>query len=147
MPRVTKRKPPKKPFKGFPLYAHKVGQWAKTIKYKTHYFGPWGESRDGDWQKALERFNAEAPDVYAGRKHTPPKIAAGGLTIKDGCNIFMEYKARQMKEGAIKERTFLDYPQWVQEFCKYMGGDRSLAGLKPLEFERFRSDLKATTGD
>ena len=32
---------PIKPRPDFPLFAHNTGRWAKKIKGKMHYFGPW----------------------------------------------------------------------------------------------------------
>jgi integrase len=47
---VTMMKPPK-PTPDFPLFAHGNGQWAKKIKGKLHYYGPWN-----DPQGALARY-------------------------------------------------------------------------------------------
>jgi hypothetical protein len=32
---------PEKPCEGFPLFPHATRRWAKKIKGRLHYFGPW----------------------------------------------------------------------------------------------------------
>ena len=57
---------PSKPYQDFPLYAHASGRWAKKIRRKTHFFGPWD-----DHHKALTKYLAEKDDLEAGRKPQP----------------------------------------------------------------------------
>ena len=54
---------PAKPFPGFPLFPHATGRWAKKIKGRLHYFGPWSDP-DG----ALRRYNEQKDDLHAGRR-------------------------------------------------------------------------------
>ena len=61
MIRKKATKPPK-PFDSFPLTAHPNGQWCKKIRGRLHYFGPWT-----DWQGALDLFQGQKDDLYAGR--------------------------------------------------------------------------------
>ena len=69
---------PNKPRPDFPLFAHAAGVWAKKIRGKLHYFGPWADP-DGALKKSL----AEKDDLHVGRK---PREAAEGFTVKELCN-------------------------------------------------------------
>ncbi|MGA2061020.1 MAG: hypothetical protein ABSG67_11100, partial [Thermoguttaceae bacterium] len=59
---IGKRVKPQKPRADFPLYAHNVGKWAKTIRGKTYFFGRW-EDPEG----ALTEYLDQKDDLYAGR--------------------------------------------------------------------------------
>ena len=52
---------PCKPSPDFPLFAHSNGQWAKKVKGRMRYFGPWD-----DPQAALERYLANDAQVSNG---------------------------------------------------------------------------------
>ncbi len=58
-PKHTPSERPSKPWPEFPLFPHSTGRWAKKIKGKLHYFGPWSDP-DGAYQRYLVRtVNAE----------------------------------------------------------------------------------------
>jgi len=63
---------PDKPSEDYPLFAHATGRWAKKIRGRFHYFGPWD-----DPQGALERFREQWPYLKDGR--TPPAVAVGDV--------------------------------------------------------------------
>jgi integrase len=60
---------PNKPSDSFPLFAHATGRWAKKIKGKMHYFGPWDDP-DG----ALKSYLDQKDDLHADHQ---PRQAQG----------------------------------------------------------------------
>ena len=58
-----RRNKPRKPYPEFPLYAHAGGVWAKRIRGKEHYFGPWNDPNG-----ALDRYLKERDFLFAGHR-------------------------------------------------------------------------------
>ncbi len=57
---------PEKPYDDYPLFAHDNGQWAKKIRGKLHYFGPWA-----DPSAALADFLKQRDYLFAGLARSP----------------------------------------------------------------------------
>ena len=53
MSKDTKSSKPAKPYDDFPLFPHATKRWAKKIRGKMHYFGPWDDP-DGALAKLAE---------------------------------------------------------------------------------------------
>src|SRR5262245_53194372 len=98
---------PAKPYPEFPLFPHAAGVWAKKIRGKLHYFGPWSDP-DGALQKYLEQKDA----LHAGRK---PRPDSEGQTIKDLVNAFLNHKQALVNTGELSPRTWADYTVAVPE--------------------------------
>src|SRR5215471_17525970 len=92
---------PAKPYPEFPLFPHATRRWAKKIRGKLHYFGPW-EDPEG----ALNKYLDQKDDLHAGRK---PRVSGDTPTVRDLLNRFLTAKTRLKESGEITNRTFLDY--------------------------------------
>ena len=60
--RSAKQKKPAQPYADFPLFARATRRWARKIKGKPRYFGPWDDP-DGALQKYLD----QRDDLHPGR--------------------------------------------------------------------------------
>src|SRR5215469_13077732 len=89
---------PAKPSLDFPLFPHAAGVWAKKIRGKLHYFGPWADP-DAAQKKYLE----QKDDLHAGRK---PREDTEGLTVKELCNRFLNGKQELVGGGELSPRTW-----------------------------------------
>ena len=142
MPKFTvarggRKEKPTKPRPDFPLYAHAVGKWAKTIRGKGYYFGRW-EDPEG----ALREYLDAKDDLYAGR--TPG--TKGGATIREVCNAFMASKRVDLDAGRLSPRTFCAYDRACRTLINDFGAGRSVLDLTPTDFEKLYSRLSHQYG-
>ncbi|MBI3462345.1 MAG: hypothetical protein HY000_04695, partial [Planctomycetes bacterium] len=129
---------PQKPYADFPLFPHATKRWAKKIRGKLRYFGPWQNP-----EAALERYLNERDDLYAGRK---PRTSADGLTLRDLLNRFLTAKTHLLETGEIVERTFRDYHQTCERLSDIFGKTRVVEDLASDDFEKLREKLAKTLG-
>ena len=129
---------PKKPYKDFPLFPHATKRWAKKIRGKFHYFGPWDDP-DGALQKYLD----QKDDLHAGRR---PREKKEGVTIRDAVNRFLTVKQNQRDIGEITARTFSDYHTTCSRIVEQFDKDRLVEDLNSEDFEAFRASLSKTRG-
>jgi len=133
----SRQKPAQKPAKpsaDFPLFPHRNGQWAKKVRGKLVYFGPWS-----DPQAALEKWHRQRDDLLAGR--VPREDSGDGLTMADLANCFLTAKDRAVAAGELSNRGFNDYYQSCQYLVKRFGGNRLVDDIRPDDFGRLRADL------
>ena len=137
---ASKPEKPAKPYDGFPLFPHATRRWAKKIRGKLHYFGPWR-----DPQGALERFNREWPYLSEGR--TPPAVEVrNGVALRTLCNFFLTNKRNKLNAGELTPRSFEDYYGTCDVLISHFGRDRTVDDLGPCDFAKLRRALARRWG-
>ena len=129
---------PSKPYPDFPLFPHATGRWAKKIRGKLHYFGPWDDP-DG----ALKKYQAEAADLHAGRA---PRLAPEALTVYVLCAKFLTARKQAVDAGELKARTFAEYTATCRRIIRAFGKGRRVDDLRPDDFARLRADMAKRWG-
>jgi integrase len=144
---------PGKPYPEFPMVAHPSGHWAKKIKGRLYYFGPWGKRVDGEivwiddegnWKPALERYKAEVDNIHAGRPQRAKAVE--GTTVAELCEQFLNAKRRLMENAEITPRTFADYKRVTDRMVDVLGVTRVVSTLEASDFDRLRAKIAETCG-
>src|SRR5438105_8145770 len=92
---------PERPYPGFPLFPHATRRWAKKVRGKMHYFGPWANP-----DAALTKYLDQKDALHAGRK---PRADPEALTVKDAANAFLIAKQALVDGGELSPRTWAGY--------------------------------------
>ncbi len=121
---------PNKPYPEFPLFPHATKRWAKKIRGKMHYFGPWADP-DG----ALAKYLAEKDDLHAGRK---PREVSTGVTVKELANAFLNHKQNLQDAGELSPRTFKNCQEATTVLVTQFGKSRLVADLQQDDFAELR---------
>jgi len=137
MAHSTTSKKPEKPYKDFPLFPHDTKRWAKKIKGRFHYFGPWD-----DWRGALERYQYQVHYLQQGK--TPPPQNVDALNIDTLVNKFLERKEQLVETGRMSDRTFKDYKPTANRLVKVFGRYTTVESLTPDDFDRLYKELSKT---
>ena len=126
-------KKPTKPYSDFPLFPHATKRWAKKIKGKTHYFGPWS-----DPQAALSKYLDQRDDLQAGRIPRLTPADSGGFTMRELANRFLTLKQSRLDGGELSQRMFNDYHRICERLLDVFGRDRHVSDLRSEDFEKLR---------
>jgi integrase len=138
---------PEKPYPEFPLFAHATRRWAKKIKGRLVYFGPWA-----DPQKALDKFLTQKDDLYSGRRPVDPDNV---FTVEVLVNKFLAHKRHLLDTGELSPRSFRDYYHedkehkalgTCQQVIDLFGWDRPVTDLRPEDFAAYRVKVSKTVG-
>lgn len=125
---------PKKPYKDFPLFPHAAGVWAKKIRGKLYYFGPWSNPHG-----ALEKYLDEQDALRAGR--TPRRRNPNGVSLADVCNHFLTHKNAMLAAEEIAPRTFQRYHTACTFLTTALGRDRLVDDLVADDFQHLRAEM------
>src|SRR6267154_3409784 len=136
MPKTKKK--PAKPYPDFPLFPHATGRWAKKIRGKMCYFGPWD-----DPDKALKTYLDQRDDLHAGRR---PRSKSGGLTSGDLVNRFLSAKRRLVENQELSARYWADLHMTGKQIVKALDRNRLVTDLAADDFEELRSALAKGRG-
>ncbi len=123
----TKKKP-KKPYASFPLYAHNSGQWAKKLRGRVSYFGPWA-----DPDAALEAYHCQ----LAGK--TPSSKEGDGLTVRKLANHFLDQKQSEVESGNITRVHWQDYCDTYRDLVALLGKGALVSELRAQDFAKLRT--------
>src|SRR5262245_52945356 len=123
--RATADSKPAKPYSDFPLFPHATGRWAKKIRGKMRYFGPWA-----DPDAALAKYLEQKDALHAGRSPGP---APGALTVKDLANAFLNHKQSPLDTGELVPRTWGEYKETCDLLVKAFGKTRLVSDLGPTD--------------
>ena len=132
------KKKPAKPDQGYPLFAHNNGQWAKKIKGRLHYFGPWDDPNG-----ALQRYLDRREGLHAGRT---PLAALEGLTLRDLVNRFLTDRRSRVDSGELTLRSWQDYHRCCDRLIHVLGRDTLVEDFRPEDFTPLRSALTCPHG-
>lgn len=137
-PKVARQ--PDKPDRpeGSPLFAHATRRWAKKIRGRLHYFGPWAD-HDAAHGKYLE----QRPYLEAGMK---PPSNDGRLTIRELVNRFLTSKRHLLDTHELSPLTFQEYLAVGELLVKELHGERAVEDLRPEDFERLKVRFPKTWG-
>jgi integrase len=129
---------PAKPYPDYPLFAHATGRWAKKIRGKLHYFGPWIDP-DGAVKKYLE----QKDDLHAGRETQRDQE---NVAVKDVANAFLTAKKESVKSGELSNRTWDDYKAVSDLTVRSFGKRRLVSNLRPDDFAALRTRMARKWG-
>lgn len=130
---------PSKPYPEFPLYAHNSKRWAKKIRQRTHFFGPWD-----NWQAALERFQYEIDYLQQGK--TPPPRNQTALTVGELVNSMLAHKEAKVQTGEMAQRTWDDYKRTGVTIVASLGRHTTVESLTANDFAKLRKELASRLG-
>ncbi len=139
---TSKSAKPAKPRKDWPLFPHATGRWAKKVRGRLHYFGPWSDPNG-----ALNRWLDQKDDLLAGRKPRA-KATSRSVSVSDGCNLYLDHIEAQVSKGRRTHHWYQDAKRTCALICETVGRNWAIESIGPDDFkelqERFDHKEKRT---
>jgi hypothetical protein len=123
-----------KPYKSFPLTAHRNGQFCKKIRGQLFYFG---SVKDPD--AALNRYHEHCAGLHSGRITEVKRDV--GLTVRELANRFLEAAEARRDVGELSPRTFVDYYRDCERLVRFFGRDRVVESITRDDLKLLRKHL------
>jgi integrase len=125
-------------------FAHKTGRWAKKCKGRLIYLGKIEDDPDGEaaWNHWLDIRD----DARAGRDFRQFGETDAALTVKALVNEFLNAKRLQIEAGEFSQRSHRELRTACERMAGVFGKSRSVANLKPADFERLRTEITKHCG-
>lgn len=136
----TARVKPQKPHADFPLFPHATGRWAKKVRRKMRYYGPW-EDPDAALKEWLR-----CKDYHLAGLDAPDPNAPAELTVKTLVNEFLFAKRHRVDNRELSPRTFMDYYSTCETVIEHFGKNKAVKALGPADFLSLRMKLAETQG-
>jgi integrase len=112
--------------------------WAKKIRGKLHYFGPWDDP-DG----ALRKYDEEKEALHSGRTPRPDPTA---VIVKDVANVYLIAKRQAVEAGELSPRTWKDYKAIVDMMVEGLGKHKAVLSIDPQDFTALKNRLAKRNG-
>jgi len=97
----------------FPLTLHPTGQYCKKIKGKIRYFGT-------DKKQALEKYLGQATYLHGGQSLIQ-KASNGKMTLKELCNLYLQYQHSRVLAGALTPKHYNDHIDSLGRLMSFLG--------------------------
>ncbi|WP_162670853.1 hypothetical protein [Gemmata massiliana] len=118
---ANKTQKPQTPYPEFPLFPHVTNRWAKKIRGKLCYFGPWNDP-DG----ALKKYEEQKDTLHSGRK---PREVSAGVAIKNLCNAYLNYQKAKLGRGDLSPHTWKNYRETAELIVTKFGKSRLVSRI------------------
>ncbi|MHC4761119.1 MAG: tyrosine-type recombinase/integrase [Planctomycetota bacterium] len=118
----------------FPLTRHPTGQYCKKIHGKMYYFG-------SDKQEALQRYIDQAAYLH-GSNHNSQRPVDNSMTLKQLCDMFLQYQFSRLKANAITAQHYNDQISSLNKLMAFLGQSRRIKDISTLDLQNYKRKLQ-----